>query len=85
MTTQDDNRPGKGSESAPESERDCHGRELIARRKLLKMAYVAPAIIGTLLISQKAEAQAASCHPYSNPCNPPPPCNPRPPKTMRSR
>jgi hypothetical protein len=47
--------------------------EVIARRKLLKLGvYVAPTIIGTLLISGNAHAQAtcgpSDCHPVT--CDP---------------
>ena len=60
--------------------------ERIARRRLLKMVYVAPVIVGTLLISEDAAGQQQSCQPYLNPCHPPPPCKPRPPtKSTRRR
>ncbi|MGI5863469.1 MAG: hypothetical protein ACOX6T_15645 [Myxococcales bacterium] len=72
MTTRDDNRgaDAKGLDT------EATGGELIARRKLLKMVYVAPAIIGTLLISEDAAGQPVSCNPNANPCNPPLDCNP---------
>ena len=46
----------------------------LARRRLLKLgAYVAPAVVGTLLLS--GNAKAASCFPQTL-CNPCAPCNP---------
>ncbi len=56
--------------------------EQLARRKLLAMtAYVAPAILGTLLVGRTASAQARSCLPFTcppaTPCAPGTPCKPR--------
>jgi len=45
-------------------------RRTIARRKLLGMAYVAPLVIGTLLISEDAAGQTVSCPPNGGPCRP---------------
>lgn len=65
-------------ETSPE--KAAEESEAIARRKLLALGvYVAPAIIGTLLLSPDAQAQTASCGPTScqpTPCNPVP-CDPR--------
>lgn len=72
MTTRDDKR----GEQADSPAGEATDTERIARRKLLKMAYVAPAIIGTLLISEDAAGQQTSCTPNANPCNPPPGCKP---------
>jgi hypothetical protein len=68
--------PSESSEPEPEGAE----AEKIARRKLLKLGvYVAPAVIGTLLISRDARAQAPSCGPGQcapEPCNPVP-CDPK--------
>jgi len=54
---------------------DEKNAEQLARRALLKMsAYVAPAIVGTLLMSSKNAYAATSCAPRS--CQPQAPCNP---------
>ena len=66
----DERKPEQGPGPAPE------GPQKIARRRLLEMAaYTAPAVIGSLLISQDAYAQPISCNP-PRPCNPPKPCDP---------
>jgi hypothetical protein len=56
---------------------------LEARRRLLRLGvYIAPAVLGTLLIGRDALAQVASCgpagcRPNTSPCAPSP-CRPRP-------
>lgn len=68
MGSRDDARP----KTTPDPE--AAGPEKLARRKLLKLAaYTAPAVIGSLLISQDAVAQV-SCNPP--PCTPRNPCGP---------
>lgn len=53
--------------------------DVVARRRLLKvMAYTAPAVVGTLLVSNDALAQPTSCPPNTG-CQPncgPSVCNP---------
>ncbi|HSI03826.1 MAG: hypothetical protein ACAI38_11990 [Myxococcota bacterium] len=49
--------------------------ELLARRALLKLGvYVAPAIVGTLMLSSKPVAAQASCGPQA--CKPAASCGP---------
>lgn len=69
MGRRDDARP------KPPPVPEAEGLEKIARRKLLKLAaYTAPAVIGSLLVSQDALAAQVSCNPP--PCTPRNPCGP---------
>ncbi len=73
----------QGDNSTPDEQSPALDDEQRARRRLLKMtAYVAPAVIGTLLIGRTALAQTASCAPTRclpniGPCQPQS-CKPRP-------
>jgi hypothetical protein len=63
MATRED---APDEEPAPAEHAEALDAEQLARRRLLQLtAYVAPAIIGTLLISRDALAAAPSCGPSS--------------------